>query len=197
MTTKISAKAKSHPDVGLRAKSAAHTDAFMRGDRYGTVVGVVSRKVGGVTQTRYIVESDRTGKTRRVPRSAIELDERVRNPSSACLPTRRPSGKSRGFNVYEGKTITYRGTRYKIIGCGTGSVAHKHAGAQVEGTYALLNEKTNKVRYVAKRTIRDLAYHRGVAGRPTAKGRLTAKRRKSTRAKTGRKANGQFARKGR
>lgn len=122
---------------------------------------------------------------------------KTRNPSSACLPTRRPSGKSRGFNVYEGKVITYRGTRYKIIGCGTGSVARKHAGAQVEGTYALLNEKTNKVRYVAKRTIRDLAYHRGVAGRPTAKGRLTAKRRKSTRAKTGRKANGQFARKGR
>ena len=83
------------------------------------------------------------------------------------------------------------------VGLAVLPVQHADAGAQVEGTYALLNEKTNTVRYLAKRTVRYLAYHRGVAGRPTAKGRLTAKRRKSARAKTGRKANGQFTKKAR
>lgn len=122
---------------------------------------------------------------------------KTRNPSSACLPTRRASSKSRGFNVYEGQSITYKGTRYKVIGCGIGATATRSIGVQAEGTYALLNERTNKVRYVAKRVVRDIAYHRGLAGRPAAKGPRTAKARKSTRAKTGRKSNGQFARKAR
>lgn len=197
MATKISAKAKSHPDVGLRAKSAAHTDAFMRGDRYGTVVGVVSRKVGGVNQTRYLVESDRTGKIRRVAKSAIELDERVRNPATACAPVRRPSHKSGGYNVHVGDVFMHHGARLKVIGCGMGAVAHKSAGAQTEGTYAVQNTKTEKVRYLAKRVVRDAIYNKGTEGRPAPKGPRTAKRRSNLRAKTGRNRKGQFVRKGR
>lgn len=112
--------------------------------------------------------------------SRRKAPKRTRNPSSACLPVRR--GKA-PYNVHEGQSLTYRGHTYKVIGCGVGSLARKSIGAQTEGTYALLNVKTNRVIYVAKRVVRDIAYHRGVEGRPTAKGRLTAKRRKSTRAK--------------
>jgi hypothetical protein len=119
------------------------------------------------------------------------------NPASACLPSRRPSGKSRGYNVHEGDVFHYRGARYKVIGCGIGPVAHKHAGAQVEGTYAVMNLSSESVRYLAKRTVRDAIYQKGTEGRPKPRGPRTAAKRKSARAKTGRKANGQFARKGR
>lgn len=105
-----------------------------------------------------------------------------RNPASACLPSRPASGKSRGFNVHEGDVFTYRGDRLKVVGCGIGSVSHKTVGAQTEGTYACLNEKTGKVRYLAKRTVRDAMYHHGILGRPAPRGPRTAAKRKRARA---------------
>lgn len=114
----------------------------------------------------------------------MKLTRRHSNPASACLPKR--IGKA-PYNVHEGQVITYRGTRYKIIGCGIGETARRSIGVQVEGTYALLNEKTNHVIYVAKRVVRDIAYHRGIEGRPSAKGPLTAAKRKIARKSLSRK----------
>lgn len=121
---------------------------------------------------------------RKHPRTAASsiksVAQRHMNPASACLPKR--SGKA-PFNVHEGQSITYKGTRYKIIGCGIGATARRSIGAQEEGTYALLNEKTNRVIYVAKRVVRDIVYRRGIAGRPAARGPKTAAKRKAARAK--------------
>jgi hypothetical protein len=105
---------------------------------------------------------------------------KVANPASACSPMRR--GKA-PFNSHEGQYVTYRGTRYRIMGCGIGATAKRSIGKQEEGTYALLNEKTNRVIYVAKRVVRDILYRRGREGAPAPRGPRTAAKRKSTRAK--------------
>lgn len=105
----------------------------------------------------------------------LTMANKVANPATACSPVRR--GKA-PFNSHEGQGITYRGTRYRIMGCGTGATARRSIGKQEEGTYALLNEKTNKVRYVAKRVVRDILYRRGREGAPAPRGPRTAAKRK-------------------
>ena len=120
--------------------------------------------------------------------------KRVSNPASACSPVRR--GKA-PFNSHEGQHVVYKRTRYRIMGCGVGATAKRSIGAQEEGTYALLNEKTNRVIYVAKRVVRDILYRRGREGAPRPRGPRTAAKRKSARAKTGRNSRGQFVKKGR
>lgn len=88
--------------------------------------------------------------TRRVKNTA-----KVANPSASC-PRQSPK-----FNAYQGRTVKYRKKSYEIEGCGIGRTAKRSIGKQEEGTYALRNLKTGKKKYVAKRVIRDLAYHRG------------------------------------
>ena len=46
--------------IGTRVQTLPHTDAWMRGDRYGEVVGVVSNARG----TWYHVRMDRSDKVR-------------------------------------------------------------------------------------------------------------------------------------
>lgn len=122
-----------------------------------------------------------------------------RNPSARCAPIRLASGQR--FNAFDGRTVKYRGRSYEVVGCGTGSVAHKRAGALSEGTYALRSLKTGKTIYVPKRVVRDLAFHRGgkailgMPKKPRAKKTKNPSRRRKAAPK--RKSNGQFARKGR
>lgn len=110
------------------------------------------------------------------------------NPSARCAPVRLASGKR--FNAFDGRTVKYKGNTYEVVGCGTGSVASKRAGALSEGTYALRNLKTGKIRYVAKRTVRDLAYHRGgrailgMPKKPRAKARKAPARKPAKRRST-------------
>ena len=80
---------------------------------------------------------------------------KVANPSASC-PRQSPK-----FNAYQGRTVKYRKKSYEIEGCGIGRTAKRSIGKQEEGTYALRALKTGKKKYVAKRVIRDLAYHRG------------------------------------
>ena len=80
---------------------------------------------------------------------------KIGNPSASCP---RQSSK---FNAYQGRTVKYRKKSYEIEGCGIGRTAKRSIGKQEEGTYALRALKTGKKKYVAKRVIRDLAYHRG------------------------------------
>jgi len=105
----------------------------------------------------------------------LTMANKVANPATACSPVRR--GKA-PFNSHEGQGITYRGTRYRIMGCGTGATARRSIGQQEEGPYALPNEKTNKVRYVAKRVVRAILARRGRAGAPAPRGPRTAAARK-------------------
>lgn len=88
--------------------------------------------------------------TRRVKNTA-----KVANPSASC-PRQSPK-----FNAYQGRTVKYRKKSYEIEGCGIGRTAKRSIGKQEEGTYALRALKTGRKKYVAKRVIRDLAYHRG------------------------------------
>lgn len=89
-----------------------------------------------------------------IPRESLR-SQKVANPSASC-PRQSPK-----FNAYQGRTVKYRKKSYEIEGCGIGRTAKRSIGKQEEGTYALRNLKTGKKKYVAKRVIRDLAYHRG------------------------------------
>ena len=80
---------------------------------------------------------------------------KIGTPSASC-PRQSPK-----FNAYQGRTVKYRKKSYEIEGCGIGRTAKRSIGKQEEGTYALRALKTGKKKYVAKRVIRDLAYHRG------------------------------------
>lgn len=102
---------------------------------------------------------------------------KVANPSASC------PRQSASFNAYQGRTVKYRKKSYEIEGCGIGRTAKRSIGKQEEGTYALRALKTGKKKYVAKRVIRDLAYHRGgkaILGMPKRKkaapkkGKMTA-----------------------
>ena len=106
---------------------------------------------------------------------------KVGNPTSACAPIRR--GAKGAFNSHDGQEVMYRGVKYRIIGCGVGKTARRSIGKQEEGTYSLLNEKTNRVIYVAKRVVRDLIYRKGRLGGAAPKGPRTAKARARKRAK--------------
>lgn len=85
----------------------------------------------------------------------LTMANKVANPSASC-PRQSPK-----FNAYQGRTVKYRKKSYEIEGCGIGRTAKRSIGKQEEGTYALRNLKTGRKKYVAKRVIRDLAYHRG------------------------------------
>jgi hypothetical protein len=83
---------------------------------------------------------------------------KVANPFAAC---ERVTPR---FNAHQGRTINYRGADYEVDGCGIGNTAHRAIGQQTEGAARLRNLKTGKSRYVAKRVIRDIKYHRGADG---------------------------------
>lgn len=89
-----------------------------------------------------------------IPRESLR-SQKVANPSASC-PRQSPK-----FNAYQGRTVKYRKKSYEIEGCGIGRTAKRSIGKQEEGTYALRALKTGRKKYVAKRVIRDLAYHRG------------------------------------
>lgn len=127
-----------------------------------------------------LTKAERSAAARKGARTRKRNAARHSNPASACAPVRR--GKA-PFNSHEGQSITYKGTRYRIMGCGVGATAKRSIGAQEEGTYALLNEKTNRVIYVAKRVVRDILYRRGREGAPAPRGPRTASARKRARAK--------------
>lgn len=128
-----------------------------------------------------------------VRRKAAPKRRRLANPNAPCAPVRL--GKSR-YNAYVGATIEYRGNTYEIVGCGVGSSASKKAGALTEGTYAMRNLQTGKMRYVPKRRVRDEAYHRG--GRAILGMAGEGHRRKAKAApEPGRNRKGQFVKKGR
>lgn len=150
--------------VGDHIELHPGTDRWMRGDKFGTVTSVSKAGVG--------VKFDRSGQTKRVAPSRIgrlngvfvdgvsipapkRNSRKVANPSASCP---RQSSK---FNAYQGRTVKYRKKSYEVEGCGIGRTAKRSIGKQEEGTYALRALKTGKKKYVAKRVIRDLAYHRG------------------------------------
>lgn len=85
----------------------------------------------------------------------LTMANKIANPSASC-PRQSPK-----FNAYQGRTVKYRKKSYEIEGCGIGRTAKRSIGKQEEGTYALRALKTGRKKYVAKRVIRDLAYHRG------------------------------------
>lgn len=117
------------------------------------------------------------------------MSRKVANPSASC-PRQSPK-----FNAYQGRTVKYRKKSYEVEGCGIGRTAKRSIGKQEEGTYALRALKTGKKKYVAKRVIRDLAYHRGgkaILGMPK-----KPRAKKVAPKKTGRNARGQFVKKGR
>ena len=172
--------------VGDHIELHPGTDRWMRGDKFGTVTSVSKAGVG--------VKFDRSGQTKRVAPSRIgrlngvfvdgvsipapkRKSRKVANPSASCP---RQSSK---FNAYQGRTVKYRKKSYEVEGCGIGRTAKRSIGKQEEGTYALRALKTGKKKYVAKRVIRDLAYHRGgkaILGMPKRKkaapkkGKMTA-----------------------
>lgn len=147
-------------DVGRRAQLAPHTDAWMRGDRYGDIVGA--------TKTHLRVKMDKSGRTLRIARSNI-ADIFEANPRVPCGVV------SSSRNRYVGATFTKKrgaasGTR-RVVGCA--------AVGKDEGYYATRKVGAKGTRYtpVKKRSLRDL--------RSTRKGAVKlAKIKGSTRTST-------------
>lgn len=75
-----------------------------------------------------------------------------------CDPVRLPPQFKRGYNRYEGSTVTYRGQVYDVVGCGVGKRQSASAGKLEEGVYALRNRATGDTLFVPKRRMRDLKH---------------------------------------
>jgi len=170
--------------IPRKSKTMAIRSYRVTNNRSGEVLGVFrAQSAGGARRAAARAEGYSAAEVRAMtgnhPRLAhfdvAVVSKKVANPASACSPVRR--GKA-PFNSHEGQYVVYNRTRYRIMGCGTGATARRSIGKQEEGTYALLNEKTNKVRYVAKRVVRDILYRRGREGAPAPRGPRTAAKRK-------------------
>lgn len=157
-------------------------------NRSGEVLGVFrAQSAGGARRAAARAEGYSAAEVRAMtgnhPRLAhfdvAVVSKKVANPSASC-PRQSPK-----FNAYQGRTVKYRKKSYEIEGCGIGRTAKRSIGKQEEGTYALRNLKTGKKKYVAKRVIRDLAYHRGgkaILGMPKRAKRVPAKKGKMSAA---------------
>ena len=88
---------------------------------------------------------------------------RYSNPYASCeRQVTRGALFVRGrHNAWQDQELKYKGSNYKIVGCGTGKSAKLKAGKLTEGTYAMRNLRSGKIRYAPKRRVRDEAYHRG------------------------------------
>lgn len=107
--------------------------------------------------------------TRRVKREPLSL----RNPSATCT---RVSERN---NAYQGRTVYLGDNAYEVSGCGT---QEKQSVSVNEGTYALRNLSTGKVKYVKKSVLRNLKYHAGGEGVLGAPEPLAFKRAQARRA---------------
>lgn len=88
---------------------------------------------------------------------------RYSNPYASCeRQVTRGALFVRGrHNAWQDQELKYKGSNYKIVGCGTEKSAKRKAGKLTEGTYAMRNLRSGKILYAPKRRVRDEAYHRG------------------------------------